>query len=367
MDEAALYHLALLKVPAVGHSTLKTLISYCGSAEAVFKTPVGKLLRIPGVGETIARGIHQTDPHQAAQEEFSKAEKAEVSILTHTAKEYPSRLKQIVDAPALLYVKGHPPLSAPKSIGIVGTRKATDYGRQITQRIVQELVPYQPLIVSGLAYGIDIEAHRAALQAGLPTVGVMASGIDLVYPAAHKNSAQRMVESGGGLVTEYPFGSKPDAPKFPARNRIIAGMVDALVVVEAAESGGALITAYLAQEYDRDIFAVPGNLNQPFSVGCLQLIRKQVAQVFTSVAELAEALHWTAGEEPAAVPLDISQFSTPAQQLLKHLQEQPEGVLLDELSWKSQIPVNQVLSLLLELEFQGVVKPLPGKRYRMEG
>ncbi|HAP60172.1 MAG TPA: DNA-protecting protein DprA, partial [Cytophagales bacterium] len=204
-------------------------------------------------------------------------------------------------------------------------------------------------------------------QVGLPTVGVMASGIDMVYPAAHKNSAQRMVESGGGLLTEYPFESKPDAPKFPARNRIIAGLVDALIVVEAAESGGALITAHLAQEYDREIFAVPGNLNQPYSVGCLGLIRKQVAQVFTSVAELAEALHWVAGDEPQPAPLDISQFSTPAQQLIKLMQKQPEGALLDDLSWKSQIPVNQVLSLLLELEFQGVVKPLPGKRYRLEG
>ncbi|HAA17516.1 MAG TPA: DNA-protecting protein DprA, partial [Cytophagales bacterium] len=163
MDEAALYHLALLKVPAVGHSTLKTLISYCGSAEAVFRTPVGKLLRIPGVGETIARGIHQTDPQRVASEEVAKAEKAQVRILTHTSADYPSRLKQIADAPALLYAKGTAELSPPRSVGIVGTRKATDYGRQVTQRIVQELAAYQPLVVSGLAYGIDIEAHRAAL------------------------------------------------------------------------------------------------------------------------------------------------------------------------------------------------------------
>ena len=194
MEDARLYHLALLQVPGVGHATHKTLISYCGSPQAVFSTPVGKLMRIPGIGEKIARAIHQTSPQAAGQAELNKVNQLGVQLYTHTDAAYPTRLKHIYDAPAILYCKGTLPADG-RTVAIVGTRKATDYGRQVTQRIVQELAPYSPTIVSGLAYGIDIEAHRAAVQVGLPTVAVMASGIDIIYPPTHRQTAERMVEA----------------------------------------------------------------------------------------------------------------------------------------------------------------------------
>ena len=366
MDPTRLYQIALLKVPGVGHGIIKNLISYCGSAESVFKTPVGKLMKIPGIGEITARAIHKTPPIQAAEAELQRCEKMGVSILLYTDTNYPRRLKHIYDAPSLLYYRGQADLNPAKSVSIVGTRKATDYGRRMTQQLVEALVPHQPLIVSGLAYGIDIEAHRAALNLGLPTLGVMASGVDTIYPAVHRSTAEKMVDQGG-LMSENPLGAKPDAPKFPARNRIIAGMSDVVIVVEAAESGGALITARLAVDYHRDLFAVPGNLDQPQSAGCLKVIREQLAQVYTSIKDIEDAMNWQPGEQPEqTTDLNELELSEEARNLLNLLIQNPNGILIDDLSWKSQLPIHLVMSTLLELEFQGLVKALPGKRYRLE-
>ncbi|HRG11398.1 MAG TPA: DNA-processing protein DprA, partial [Cyclobacteriaceae bacterium] len=238
--------------PGIGDFLLKQVVSYCGSAEQVFKTPKGKLLKIPGVGEVSAEAIKHGDTFKEAERELKKAEREEVEIILYTDKKYPLRLKSIEDAPALLYYKGNQNLNVPKTVGIVGTRQATEYGKEMVERICQELAPHNPLIISGLAYGIDIAAHKAALKNNLPTIGVMGSGMDVIYPAAHKETAKKM-QNLGALITENRFGTKPDAHNFPARNRIIAGMCDALIVVEAAEKGGALITADIANSYNKDV------------------------------------------------------------------------------------------------------------------
>jgi DNA processing protein len=256
-------------------------------------------------------------------------------------------------------------LNATKIIGIVGTRKATDYGKEAVEKILSELIPHNTLIVSGLAYGIDICAHKTALNNNQPTIGVMASGMDIIYPAVHKEIANRMIDNGG-LITEYPFGSKPDAPHFPARNRIIAGLCDAVIVAEAADSGGALITAEIANSYNREVFAVPGNLGNKYSEGCNKLIRSHKAHILLNVKDLEYNLNWSTDEnvKPKPAPMDLSSFDEEEQEVLTLMKEK-EGILIDDLSWKSQIPVSKLASILLNLEFQGVIKSLPGKKFKL--
>ena len=257
MDQNRLSQLSLNFIPGIGDFLIKQLVSYCGSAENVFTWPKGKLLKIPGVGEASAKAIIHQRPIQKAEEVLKRAEKEGVKILLHTDKEYPYRLKQINDAPAVLFVKGDVQLNASKVVAIVGTRKATEYGRSVTQKLIAGLKEHNALIISGLAYGIDIQAHKTALRLEIPTVGVMAGGINKIYPSVHKTTAFEM-QKNGGIITEHPFDVVPEPPKFPARNRIIAGLADAIVVIEAAEKGGALITAELSNDYNRDVFAVPG-------------------------------------------------------------------------------------------------------------
>jgi DNA processing protein len=252
VNQNRLSFLALHFIPGVGDHLIKQLISYCGSAEQVFRTPKGRLLKIPGIGQVTAESIISEKSFRHAEDELRKAEKEETEILFFTDKNYPQRLKGIVDAPSILYHKGNASLNHPKTVAIVGTRQATEYGKQIASRIVESLKPHDPLIVSGLAYGIDIQAHKQALKVGLPTLAVMGSGIDIIYPSAHSDTAKR-IATQGGLLSENKFGTKPDAHNFPARNRIIAGLCDALIVVEAADKGGALITAEIANSYNKDV------------------------------------------------------------------------------------------------------------------
>lgn len=366
MDQERLAFVALHFTPGIGDFLLKQLVSYCGSAEQVFKTPKGKLLKIPGVGEYSAVAIKNSNPFTEAEKELKKAEREDVEILLYTDKKYPHRLKSIEDAPALLYYKGTQNLNIQKTVGIVGTRQATEYGKKMVEQICQELVPHQALIISGLAYGIDIHAHKFALKCGLPTVGVMGSGMDIIYPAAHKEVAKKMLNHGA-LLTENRFGTKPDAHNFPARNRIIAGMCDALIVVEAAEKGGALITADIANSYNKDVFAVPGNLGQTYSEGCNKLIKTNRANLFTSVKDLEYLMNWSAAStSPTQAVLDFTTFEPDEQTVIRILKERNAPVMIDELSFKSALPPGQLASLLLSLEFKNAVKSLPGKMFTLK-
>lgn len=363
MDQERLSFLALHFTPGIGDFLLKQVVSYCGSAEQVFKTPKGKLLKIPGVGEVSAEAIKHGDTFKEAEKELKKAEREEVEIILYTDKKYPLRLKSIEDAPALVYYKGNQNLNVPKTVGIVGTRQATEYGKEMVERICQELAPHNPLIISGLAYGIDIAAHKAALKNNLPTIGVMGSGMDVIYPAAHKETAKKM-QNLGALITENRFGTKPDAHNFPARNRIIAGMCDALIVVEAAEKGGALITADIANSYNKDVFAVPGNLIQSYSEGCNKLIKTNRANLYSSVKDLEYIMNWSAETTAVAQPvLDLSAFDADEQKVIHILKERNAPVMIDELSFKSSLSPSHLASLLLTLEFKNVVKSLPGKMF----
>ncbi|WP_207508831.1 DNA-processing protein DprA [Telluribacter humicola] len=350
---------------------IRQLISYCGGATNVFKADYKKLIKIPGIGDKAARIILQKQGVELAQKEWIRCQKEGVRLYFYTDSDYPRRLKPLYDSPMVLYSQGKMELNAHRTVGIVGTRQVTDYGKTITESIIRDLVPYHPLVVSGLAYGVDITAHRACLKHQIPTVGVMASGVDVIYPAVHRRTAQDM-QQNGGILTENPIGTKPDSKRFPARNRIIAGLSDVTIVVESTRKGGSLITVEYAQNYHREVYAVPGPLTSPQSEGCHQLIKDNKAAVFTTVDEMAEALGWKRGKQPEPTtqtntpePNHIFEgFTQEEGQVLSLLKRQGD-MQLDELSWQSGIHLGKLATLLLNLEFQGMVRSLPGKKYAL--
>lgn len=360
------YHLALAIAPKVGPSLFKAIVSYSGSPKDFFRLTKGKALKIPRVGEKLLEIQKQESSLiKAADEVIESCSKKGFQIHFSTSSQFPQALKSIEDAPVILFSQGKGDLNPERAIGIVGTRSATSYGKAITKKIVEDLLPYQPTIISGLAYGIDIEAHRAALQVGLPTLAIMGSPLDYIYPAAHRKTAEQLQETGL-LLSEYAPGSKMVPGNFPARNRIIAGLSDALIVVEAAEKGGALITAEIAYSYDKDVFAVPGNLQSTYSEGCNQLIKKMKASIYTGPGDIAEALFWSKpGEEKIKKPtLDLSGRDEEEKAILSHLLTKGESEI-DLISYATEIPLGILSSKLLSLEFEGVVKSLPGKKFKL--
>jgi DNA processing protein len=365
MDQNRLSLLALHFIPGIGDYLIRQLVSYCGTAEKVFKIPKGKLLKIPGVGMVTAEAIIQGKPFSLAEKELRKAEKEKVELLFFTDKNYPSRLRQVNDAPTMLYAKGNMDLENPKTVAIVGTRQSTAYGRECVENLVRDLIPHQALIVSGLAYGIDIHAHKHAVKNNLPTVGVMGSGMDVIYPWAHREVATKMMELGG-LLTEHPFGTQPDAHNFPARNRIVAALSDAIIIVEAAEKGGALITADIGNSYNKDVFAFPGNVKQSHSAGCNNLIKSNRAHLITSVRDLQYIMNWDIGVKPVKhEPVVLDGYEPNEQLIIKTLLENNRQLMIDEISWKTNLPISQIASLLLTLEFKGIIASLPGKIYKL--
>lgn len=367
MDQNHLALLALHFVPGLGDHLIRQLISYCGSAEKVFLLPKGKLLKIPGIGEVTAESIRKSKTFAQAEAEIKNAERLETRLLFFIDKDYPSRLKQINDAPTLLYAKGNIDFENPRMVGIVGTRKATEYGRHCVEELVRGLISHHAAVVSGLAYGIDIHAHKHALKNQLPTIGVMGSGMDVIYPSSHKETARKMFINGG-IVTEHPFGTPPDAHNFPARNRIVAALCDAVVIVEAAARGGALITAEIANSYNKDVFAFPGNIGQTASEGCNNLIKSNKAFLITSVKDLEYLMNWdlkSPVKQKAADPWEGLEGDEKT--VVSMLAGNNGQLAIDELSWKTGIPVSALASALLNLEFKGVLTSLPGKKYKLKG
>ncbi|MDZ7604044.1 MAG: DNA-processing protein DprA [Cyclobacteriaceae bacterium] len=368
LSQEKIYQVALSMVPGVGDIIAKTLVSYCGSASEVFKKNKSQLSKIPGIGTVNAQNIHSFKNFSAAESEIKKCENLNYKILFITDKDYPKKLKHAPDSPVVLFYKGSADLNGKKTISIVGTRKSTSYGREFTEKIVEQLKAHQAQIISGLAYGIDICAHKAALKNGMETIGVMASGLDIIYPSSHKGVALEMLESGG-LITEFATGEKPEAHNFPARNRIIAGMSDAVIVIEAAAKGGALITAEIANSYNRDVFALPGDVGRKFSEGCNNLIKQNKAVILTSIEDIEYVMNWQHEAVAASNDekyYDFSALTPDEKTIIEMLKTLEDGILIDELSWKSQIPLNKLASILLNLEFSGIIKPLPGKKFKLK-
>lgn len=349
----------------VGNGNIKTLISYVGSAANVLGSSKRELHKIPGIGEKTIDHILSKSSQKITDDIISACDKLDIKIIDYLSPAYPKRLIQIPDAPVILYQKGNCDLNPQHTISIVGTRNATNYGKEVVQKSVKELTNFNVMTISGLAYGIDVECHRMSLTEGIPTIGVLAGGLENVYPRAHQKIAERMLENGS-LLSEYPPGTKPEPHLFPARNRIIAGLGDATLVVEAAEKGGALITAELADSYSRPVFAVPGDLNSKFSKGCNNLIRIQKALMFTGIKDIVYYLNWDVDSENQKSKIDYGIFSNGEKAIIGALEESKEGLPIDELAWNAQLPVNEIASILLNLEFQGYIQSLPGKRYLLK-
>jgi DNA processing protein len=361
------YKIALTLIPGVGDVLAKNLVSYCGSAEAIFKEKKALLLKIPEIGPVTAESIIKHKVFDRAEEEIDFIDKYTIQPLFYLDKNYPNRLKQCADAPVMLYYKGNADLNSTKIISIVGTRNATDYGKEFTEKLVADLVKHDVLIVSGLAYGIDICAHKACVKNSVPTVGVLAHGLDRLYPALHKSTAKHMVDNGG-LLTEFMSNTNPDRENFPKRNRIVAGIADALVVVESKAQGGSLITADIANSYNRDVFAVPGGVNDIYSEGCNKLIKSNKAALIESALDIEYILNWVKKEEgkkKAQTQKQLFIELSADEQLLVNLIDKHDSIAIDMICANVNLPVSKIASALLNLEFSGMVKTLPGKMYRM--
>jgi DNA processing protein len=361
-----LHQIALSLVKNIGPVTARALITYFGEAEKIFSASEGRLKQVPGIGEKTVKSLNFSEALKKAETEVQFAEKNNISPIFYTDDRYPKRLKNCNDAPILLYSKGNVDFNTRHIISIVGTRNATDYGRQLCKQLVEDLQQYNTLIVSGLAHGIDVAAHKEALRLNMPTVGVLGHGLDSLYPAANRATAQKMFENGG-LLSEYASGTKADRENFPARNRIVAGMADATVVIEASIKGGALITAEIANSYNRDVYAFPGRLGDEFSEGCNFLIRHNKAMLLTCAADLAYSLGWEKPSEmkpreQMLLPIDLD----PAEKAVFDIMLQHKTAMaIDDLTIKTNMPMSQLAMALLNLEMQGYVVSLPGKAYRL--
>ncbi|GAB3933811.1 DNA-processing protein DprA [Mucilaginibacter myungsuensis] len=360
-----LHQLALTFIKGIGPAYARNLIAYAGDAEAVFRLPPSRLKNVSGIADKRAGMLADLKtPLLRAEEELKFMERNKVEAIYWTDPAFPKRLKTCDDAPLLLFHKGTADLNMHKVISIVGTRKATDYGRMLCEQLIDEMQQYDVLVVSGLALGIDTFAHKESLKNNVPTVGVLGHGFDRMYPAPNRGLADKMLAKGG-LLTEYPSGTVPGPENFPARNRIVAGMADATIVVEASIKGGALITAEIANSYNRDVFAFPGRINDEMSEGCNFLIRNNKAGLLSCMADLAFIMGWekaNAGhpKEQLMLPIDLSAAE---QQIFAAIRQNMNPIAIDDLAIRINMPTSQLAMNLLNMEMQGFIRSLPGKTY----
>ena len=364
MKEQLLYQIAVTLIPGIGDVSGKRFVTYCGNAEAIFKENRKSLEKIAGMREvTIDALCNPKDILRRAEQEVEFIEKNGIRPLFYQDPDYPRRLLQCDDSPLMLYYKGNANLNAQRVVAIVGTRNITDYGKENCTQLVNDLVDEQVLVVSGLAYGVDTIAHRTAVKIGIPTVGVLGNGFQQIYPAANKKLAMEML-ANGGLLTECLNGTLPDRENFPRRNRIIAGMSDAVIVIESALKGGSLITADLANSYNRDVFAFPGRVMDLYSQGCNYLIRSNRAHLMESVANLRYVMRWERDKSQEERQTTIFREFTDEEKSIMDCFGDKSIVSLDDLIIGTDLSTTKLASLLLNLEFDGIVMALPGKRYQ---
>lgn len=364
-EDEILSRLALTFIDGIGPKMARTLLSHFGTASAILGAPARTLKGVGGMGEARAKACKDPLILQRAETELRFTEKHGIRTIFFTDPDYPTRLKNCEDAPMMLFYQGTAKLDAAKIVAVVGTRKNTDYGLRVTEALVEELRGQEDiLLVSGLAFGIDAIAHRKCVQVGVPTVGVVAHGLDRIYPAANKALARDMLACGG-VLTEFPSDTNPDRSNFPLRNRIVAGLSDVTVIVESDEKGGAMITAYVAASYNREVAAFPGRTIDSKSGGPNKLIRKNIATLITCGQDLADLMAWT-GAKPSVKQQQqlFNQLSTEEQQIAGALQGS-EGTHADDLMLQTGLSTAQVGALLLQMEMMGMVKALPGKRFRL--
>ena len=361
-EQDLFYLLALQRVEGHGDIMAKKLLTHCGSAEAVFQTKTNQLAVIDGVGSVLLRSFKDKTVFEKANLELEFIKSNCINAICFQDEKYPDRLKHCIDGPLLFFTSGTIDLNNRKIISIVGTRQITSYGAEFCRKLIEDLAPLNPIIVSGFAYGVDIVAHQLAMEHNLQTIGVVAHGLNQIYPKTHKKYVSK-VEENGGFMTEFWSSSNPDKENFVRRNRIVAGMSEATIVIESADRGGSLITANMANDYNRDVFAVPGRVTDKYSQGCNNLIKTQKANVLTSAADLVYILNW-----------DIQKEIKPVQkQLFVTLEDDEQKVydyllktgkeLMDIIALRCDFPIYKISGMLLNMELKGVIRPLPGKLF----
>jgi DNA processing protein len=365
MNNELLHQLALTLVPNIGDVQAKILIQHFGEVTAIFKAKTSVLEKIEGIGVVRAKSIKEFDDFHIAEKELEFIEKYNIKAFFLTDKDYPKRLLNCYDSPTLLFYKGPADLNASKIVAIVGTRTNTEYGKQFTEKLVKDLSEQNIIIISGLAFGIDAMAHKAAIKNNLPTVGVVGHGLDKIYPSDHAGLAKEMIKNGGGILSEFFSGTKPDKHNFPLRNRIVAGISDATVLVETNIKGGSMITGNLANAYNRDVFAVPGRTTDTKSSGCNHLIKYNKAILLTDAEEILEVMGWkerkTKTKKQKELFIELSQEEKQVVQLL----QEKETVSIDEINLSSGLSSSTIAAAILNLELQNVVASLPGKMYKL--
>lgn len=365
MSDQLLHRIALTLVPLIGPVQARLLLQQF-QPEEIFRARRNQLLQIEGIGHERAQAILRFRDFDRAEKEIRFLENQKIRALAIDETDYPKRLLNCYDPPVLLYYKGQADLNASRMLAVIGTRQPSEYGSMWTEHITEELKDCSVTVVSGLAAGVDAIAHRAALRNQLSTIGVLAHGLDRIYPYHHRKLAAEM-EKKGGLLTEFLHGTEPDRYHFPARNRLVAGMTDATLVIESGEKGGSLITASLANQYNRDVFALPGRVGDEKSKGCLQLIRQHQSEIFTSTHDLLERLGWN--DQPTTRPNRVQSLFPELSETEKKIVEKlsiTNSLHQDQLGWELNILTSQLNSCLLQLEMKGVVVSLPGKQYRLQ-
>ena len=366
MDTNRVYMLALYHIKNVGSVTAKNLLAYFGCAEDVFKSKKHQLIKIPGIGKQKADEIikNRNQALKFAEEEMQRIEKEHINLCFYTDAHYPTRLKFFNDSPMVLYYQGEPCWNAERTVAIVGTRKPTSYGKDRVIKLVEGLKQTQVCVISGLAYGIDAQAHQEALNHNLKTIAVLGNGLPDIYPPAHTRLANEIMRNGA-VVSEYPTYTPADASNFPRRNRIVAGMADAVVVVESKTDGGSLITASIANSYNKDVFAFPGRANDLYSSGCNALIKLQKAQMIESADDFLYFMNWNSktisknNVHTPCMPFNL----TLEQETILNLLREKNKLHIDELAYLSQLSNSQLSMLLLEMEMNNWIRALPGRMY----
>ncbi|MBQ8889507.1 MAG: DNA-processing protein DprA [Bacteroidaceae bacterium] len=372
MQDEQIYTLALSRIPGLGLTGAYNLIRVMGSAGEIFRNRKRLPELVPGISDKLVKALDCPEAFKRAEEELQFAEKNSIACLTINDEQYPSRLRECEDAPLALFYRGNTNLNVLRIVSIVGTRHSTAYGQDLCQRFIADLSELSPdiLIVSGLAYGIDIHAHRYALQYRLPTIGVLAHGLDRIYPSVHRQTAIEMMNNGG-LLTEFMSKTNPDRQNFVKRNRIVAGMSDAVIVVESAIKGGALITAELAESYHRDCFTFPGRVNDVYSAGCNALIKNNRASLILSAEDFVNAMNWNTNpshktQSPQAIQKELfPQLSEEEKLIVRIMKESSSDLQINTLVVKANIPIQRMSALLFELEMKGLVKAMAGGVYRL--
>jgi len=365
MQEELRYQIALTQISQTGDIIAKKLLSIFGTASAIFNATKRELECIEDVGSGRANAIKQFRDFKRVDQEIAFIEKYQIQPVFYTDPVYSNRLRQCADSPIMLYFKGQADFNITRIVNVVGTRAPGEYGKHMCEQIVKDLAPYNVMVVSGLAYGIDILAHRTALENGMTTIGVLAHGLDRIYPLQHKETAKKMLDNGG-LLTEFISETQPDKQNFPRRNRIVAGMTDVTVVIESGTKGGSLITADIANSYSRDVMAVPGRVGDPNAAGCHHLIKTNQAMLITEAKDILQVMGWESTQKAQKHPQKelFIELSAEEKQILALFTGDGEKNI-DEICRHSNLPGSQVASLVFQMEMQHVLKSLPGQKYQL--